>query len=353
MKGKNPIEQYMKYVVRIERADETLRNLCETYLCERFTPEERIFSELKARLEEELEPVKKYGFASIYLHYHDLIHRNGLRPSQYMVSGTAASSVICFLLGITKENPCNASEPLYQEFFAGVEGNREPDIDLEVAPDVYRQIVRSIDDLPGVEKGVRFSFIQTPVGAKYRDGIMIVPKGMDAGKFFSLNRTEDGTEEILFFSRYDLEHRFVIYDIHENGECGLLARLEEITGDIPEDTNLRSDLQIQKTLHAGENPTFTREDLLERLLDYGLDGKQAATVAEAVRKGYGKKANKVPVYEAVLREHRVPEGLIRECRHTEYLPSRAEFAEREQLQRRLCYYKLYYPEQYEKATKTL
>ena len=194
--------EMVKYVVRIDGAEEKLRTLCEDAMRDKFREDVPMLECVKTRLEKELEQVVHCGYEPIYLHYYELIHKNNLRPSQYYVRGTAASSVICFLLDITKENPLDERMPLYAEFFAGIEGNKEPDINLEVDIRVYDQIIKSIDTLPGVQKGVQ-----------QQDTVLIIP--------------ERSTE----FEPWEIENNFFLeYEISASLECSFIARLEETTG---------------------------------------------------------------------------------------------------------------------------
>jgi len=270
--------EMVKYVVHIDDVSEKLRTLCENAMKEKFCEDASMLERVKMRLEKELEQVVHCGYEPIYLHYYELIHKNNLRPSQYYVRGTVAGSVICFLLDITKENPLDENLPLYDEFFAGIEGNKEPDIDLEVDIRVYDQIIKSIDTLPGVKKGVQ-----------KQDTVLIIPK----------RSTE--------FEPWEIENNmFLEYDISASLECSFIARLEEETG------YYLTNKDIQGDLYKAKPDIRTREDLFEKMMEYGMERKQALYVAEAVRKGavakgFGKA-------KEIMREYRIPESLINECK---------------------------------------
>ena len=233
--------------------------------------------------EKELEQVIHCGFEAIYLHYYELIHKNNLRPSQYYVRGTAASSIICFLLDITKENPLDATMPLYSEFFAGIEGDKEPDINMEVDISVYDQDIQTIDTLSGVQKGVQ-----------KQDTVLIIPK------------------QSTKFEEWEIENNiFLEYDISANLECSFIARLEEETG------YYLTNKDILVDLHRAKPDIRTREELFEKLLEYGVERKQALYVSEAVRKGAV--ARGFCKAEEIMRAFNVSEALINECRRTKYL----------------------------------
>lgn len=303
----------IKHVVHIDGAEERIRTLCEVAMKDKFQGDESMTERVKNRLDKEMDSVTKYGSATIYLHYYELIHDNQLRPSQYYVYGTAASSVICFLLGITKENPLDLQMPLYDEFFAGADGTREPYIDLEVDGQVYGKIIQLINGLPGVQ-----------IGIPSYGSILIIPKR---------DREFDPPEieEDLFYR----------YNIQENSDCTLLARLEEKTGVYLSDTD------ISENLRWVTSSRYCREDLFEEIMGYGMERKQALLVAEAVSKGFGKDRVRFSKYEEIMRNYDIPEKMIEECRKTKFLLSRACVAEEEQIQVRLRYYKTNYPREYE------
>lgn len=305
--------EMIKYVVHIDGAEERLRALCEASIKDKFQADESMVERVKNRLDKEMESVAQNGFATIYLHHYDLIHDNQLRPSQYFVYGTAASSVICFLLGITKENPLDLQLPLYDEFFSGVEGTREPEIGLEVDIRVYDKIIQLINGLPGVQKGV-------PSYGR----ILIIPKRNSEFEPCDI-------EEDLFYQ----------YAISVNSECTFLAQLEEKTG------VYLADADISETLRRVTLSRYCREDLFEKLMEYGVERKQALLVAEAVSKGFGKDRVRFSKYEEIMRNYDIPEKMIEECRKTKFLLSRACVAEEEQIQVRLRYYKTNYPREYE------
>lgn len=313
------MSEMVKHVVHIDGAEERLRTLCEVAIKDKFQGDESMTERVKNRLDKEMDSVTKYGFATIYLHYYELIHDNQLRPSQYYVYGTAASSVICFLLEITKENPLDLQMPLYDEFFAGADGTREPDIELEVDMQVYDKIIQLINGLPGVQ-----------IGIPSYDRILIIPK----------RDREFDPPEIE-------EDLFCQYSIQANLDCAFLAQLEDKTG------VYLSDVDISETLRKVTLSRYCREDLYEMLMGYGIERKQAFLVSEAVRKGFGKDRIRFSKYEEIMRNHNIPENMIDECRKTEYLLSRACVAEEEQIQVRLWYYKTNYPREYKELLAKL
>ena len=315
-------EQNVAHYVHIDGAAEKLGKLCEDAMLEKFNKEDVMFERVKTRLNKELEHVTKYGFESFYLHFWELIQKCKLRPSQYYVEGEAASSVICFLLGITKENPLDERMPLYDEFFAGPEGNKQPDIKLRVDARVLGRVIAAVDELPGVQRGWREK------GSFLSDGIKILP------------------ERDIEYELYELENdMFAIYDIQCGGDCTMLAELEERTGYYVENADIREKLyKRQKTI-------FTMEELFEKLVECGMERKQALLTSETIRGWCGTKRNKFEKYEGLMKEFKIPPEIIYACLTSKYLYSRAHVAERLQCEIRWKYYTEEYGEEVMKVLR--
>ncbi|GFP43686.1 DNA polymerase III subunit alpha, partial [Candidatus Hakubella thermalkaliphila] len=88
-----------------------------------------ISSELKGRLEKELKAVKELGLASYFLIVWDLVSFAQKRGISYSGRGSAAGSLICYLLGITKVDPL--AQGLLFERFLNENRKELPDIDVD------------------------------------------------------------------------------------------------------------------------------------------------------------------------------------------------------------------------------
>ncbi|MGB9609106.1 MAG: DNA polymerase III subunit alpha, partial [Minisyncoccia bacterium] len=112
-------------------ANEYLRNLIDERISNRFKPEE-ITEEVKKRLEYELEVIEKTGFADYFLIVQDLTnwaknHGISVGPGR----GSAAGSLVSYILGITDINPLNYD--LLFERFLNPSRIQMPDIDIDFA----------------------------------------------------------------------------------------------------------------------------------------------------------------------------------------------------------------------------
>lgn len=112
-------------------ASEYLRDLINERIGDRFKPEE-ITSQIKERIEYELSVIEKTGFADYFLIVQDLTfwaksHGIAVGPGR----GSAAGSIVSYILGITDINPLNYG--LLFERFLNPDRIQLPDIDIDFA----------------------------------------------------------------------------------------------------------------------------------------------------------------------------------------------------------------------------
>src|SRR5690606_25568956 len=85
----------------------------------------------RTRLEEELATVRALGFAEFFLaaaEITDFCHARGIVCSG---RGSAAASILCFLLGVTQADPVE-HDLLFERFLHGGKAS-PPDIDIDIA----------------------------------------------------------------------------------------------------------------------------------------------------------------------------------------------------------------------------
>ncbi|MEE8471456.1 MAG: error-prone DNA polymerase, partial [Dehalococcoidia bacterium] len=113
-----------------EGADSFLEKLCWQNVCEKYDP---VTPEVERRLREELDIVHRLGLAGYFLTVWDIIEyarRNGI-PAQGR--GSAASSIVTYLLGVTRVDP--VKHKLFAGRFLNDEMSTIPDIDIDIASD--------------------------------------------------------------------------------------------------------------------------------------------------------------------------------------------------------------------------
>ena len=87
----------------IENADEKLKDLCTKGLDARYNGEKRDRAE--ARLNEELDIIRRQGSTSGYLTLLDVLNTVGFEPGDIYIRGTNASSLVVYVAGLSDVDP--------------------------------------------------------------------------------------------------------------------------------------------------------------------------------------------------------------------------------------------------------
>ncbi len=127
--------------------EEYLRQLCEEGLTRRFT---EVTPEIRARMEFELGVIQKMGFVSYFLIVWDFIHyakKQGIPVGPGR--GSAAGSLVSFLLGITDLNPLTYG--LLFERFLNPERIGMPDIDIDFCYERRQEVIDYVTSKYGQE----------------------------------------------------------------------------------------------------------------------------------------------------------------------------------------------------------
>jgi len=167
----------------VENADEKIRELAYDKFHEIYGENEDPF--IKERLEKELDIIKENGYASIYYINSEICKVSKEKGYRHGVRGSIGNSLVGFLLGISECNPlpahtiCNKCHKLvwlntndgfdkettqcecggiakgdghnlHFEIFMGINGEKMPDIDLNLHPDINKHIIEIIEKIaPG------------------------------------------------------------------------------------------------------------------------------------------------------------------------------------------------------------
>lgn len=111
---------------------------------------EKLPKEVEKRLELELNSIIKNDFEFIYLLAEDTVNKSKEMGYLVVPRGSVGNSFVAYLLGITDYNPIEYNLPF--EIFAGINYDKEPDIDLNFATEVQEKIFEYIKEKYGKDK---------------------------------------------------------------------------------------------------------------------------------------------------------------------------------------------------------
>jgi DNA polymerase III subunit alpha, Gram-positive type len=106
------------------------------------------------------------------------------------------------------------------------------------------------------------------------------------------------------------------------------------------------DLIDQGIVTSISEAVCTRDDIMVYLIKKGLPPNTAFKIMETVRKGKALKDPKFPEYEALMREHKVPEWYIESCKKIKYMFPKAHAAAYVTMAFRIAWFKVHIPKAY-------
>jgi DNA polymerase-3 subunit alpha (Gram-positive type) len=113
------------------------------------------------------------------------------------------------------------------------------------------------------------------------------------------------------------------------------------------------DLIDQGIVTSISEAVCTRDDIMVYLIKKGLPPNSAFKIMETVRKGKALKDPKFPEYEALMREHEVPEWYIESCKKIKYMFPKAHAAAYVMMAFRIAWFKVHIPKAYYSAYFTI
>lgn len=289
------------------------------------------------------------------------------------------------------------------EIFLGLDGKKEPDFDFNVAAPVKPEIERYLQDVFGVNK---VFYAGTENKMIHPGRIIICKPDVD---IHELTEVEDrgGILMATVTDFHELDYnKYIDIDILEFSKIAVIKQLEEATGIIAEDINaddinlseffespdssclafinnneslphliseIRPDsfaagLKILGLLHGtdvrdanGEvllkdghstaDILAFRDDVMNYLLQHGIEREVAYSIMERTRKGALKrKTNKISDSEAaILKEHNISAWFMESINKISYLFPKAQDVEFGVMYLKLMYYSMNYPKEFQKV----
>ena len=300
-----------------DRAFIKLKSICNTRIYDKY--DMNICGTAYKQLEKELEYIQKQGSAPLLVVVYEALCETGAKSDDYWICGAMGSSLISYLLDLSKIDPLTASPKLYDEFCYGFSGERDFSVEIRTTKKIYRSLVRCFEHYSGEVSikhrhfsngkiiGVSIIVAQGDDGAdmkEYEFNFLSVTKPK-----LTLKRLMKSTVfEIVMPETYEdqikcmgLEHGRGVNGVWENNMEDLLK-----TGTVP-----LSDLIAH------------REDVYEFLMNHGIEKEQAYKITEDVRRGIVRRKGWDQEYLSILKNAEIPVWFIESCEKIQYLFPRA------------------------------
>lgn len=136
---------------------EYLKSLCELGKKERYPG--GVPAEISFQVERELQIVSELGFSDYFLTVYDIVQFAREREILCQGRGSAANSVICYLIGITAIDPVQMG--LLFERFISAERGEPPDIDVDFEHDRREEVLQYVYEKYGRNRAAMVSAVVT------------------------------------------------------------------------------------------------------------------------------------------------------------------------------------------------
>lgn len=399
-KCESPAKLSNRHYPKLKNQDNRLKEICYRKLCEISGCEsiENVPGNMKARLDWELEAVKKQRIAFIFLYIREVLERVNLKAHNVCFRGTVGNSFIAYLCDMTETNPIEYHLP--KEVAFGLCGDREYHVEMNIPRDMADVFWKSILKLEGIADVVMVtswsSGLLIPPGAPKEE---LPPIMVKDGMAYWTKPSHEEIHEMGFYHQYLLK----------NDTLFALNRLSEMTGvdlgSIPlNDVKIMQELVSDEAMLFGSAPLdeersteirkltrassidelarvyslrhgtglwednakellesgtaewadipCSRDELYVLLIRAGLSSEDAFAIMELVRTGrtqHPKYHNEWLALKRKMRAANLPEWLPEYCGKIHYLWPKAHSLEYVRLALRMAYFKVYYPEEYEKV----
>ncbi len=295
-----------------EYADKMLADIAIVAVRSKYADDQ--LEEALARIEGELENIKKQGTALEYLTVIDIFISVKAKPSEYCMTGVAPSLLISYALGLSAVDPMNCSPRLYPEFAYGIDGEKRLNFEFRVTTDLHRRIFEHIDSC---------SDIDVSITRKYDEknnliGINICNccNGSVTLASFYINyfATDSAVGNIESLDKHIVD-RCKPNTPEEYVKC---YGFEHGTGVWESNAEVLLDegIPIPELI-------ANREDVYEYLLERGIDKTMAYAIAEYVRLGKAKRLGWGEDMLKTMNDVSVPDWFKDSCRKIGHLSTRA------------------------------
>lgn len=234
---------------------------------------------VQERLDKELKSIIENNYATLYMIAQKLVKK--ANEDGYIVGtrGTSGASLVAYCAGITEVDPIKYNIPF--ETFAGFNGDREPDFNLNFAYDYQKNAQEYVKEILEGGTTVKAGIIETitqgitrikTTTGHHSGGVIVLPKDREIYEFTPMQYAEDEPNSNVIVTHFDyhsIDGNLLRLDILGNSASTMLHRLHELTGIDPITINLE-DKDTLKTMCSADtldipyfNSKLVRDIILE------------------------------------------------------------------------------------------
>lgn len=301
----------------IEDADEKLRERCIKGLDERYIDQKRAKAE--KRIEEELVIISRQGSASAYLTLLDVLDSVGFTTDDICIRGTAASSLVVHVTGLSGIDPLESRPALYPEFYFGYDGARPPAFEMNVSPELQDRLLDYYKHYSG-EQHLTYRFDEHDqslgvfIGDFNEDEIITC---YSIGVFRLLfRRMGERNRKLSDFVKEEIIGLCDPKTFTDYVRCYGLTHGTDVW-----EENMES--LLRKGILLPEELIADREDVYEYLMKHGFEKRTAFEMTDEIRKGRICRDGWKQEQLEIMGEKEVPEWFIESCTKIKYLFPRA------------------------------
>jgi DNA polymerase III alpha subunit (gram-positive type) len=261
------------------------------------------------RMNRELEVIKEQGTAERFLILSDALCATGAEPDEFFLRGSTGSLIVAYLLGLSSADPLDEQLPLYAEVCLGVDGERKPEMELNVDSGLLKKLADYFDAKYGREMtetknhpDESLSMVKVYVGRTLKND----------PKFFINLINGDWAENVDSFRDNEIYASMNTNDPVSRVKCYGLIQGTDTWNDNAKEL-------LQSGIAQLEEIIAFREDVYEMMLKHGIESREAFKIMDYVGKGKAKKSGFTDGMIRTMEGAGIPEWYIGSCEKIAYL----------------------------------
>ena len=272
------------------------------------------------RMEKELSAIRNKGAAPLFIVAYEALRGVNADSKHFFLRGSTGSSMVAYLLGISKIDPANSNPKLYSEFCFGINAEKVPSIEITVTNKLYIKLVCYFENYIGRAR-IRHKHY---AGGKERgvgisDPQIALLNYFDDNEFefaFTVLRGQKKIAKEVLTGRVFETIRPTTFEDQVKCRGLSVGAVNGVWKENAEELYKACNVELKDLIAH-------REDVYEYLLDHGIDGSQAYKITDDVtwgrinRNGWNSETLKL------LYDSGIPEWYIKSCEKIKYLYPRA------------------------------